>query len=74
MAREEYARSARTARGRVRGLPGPLRGTRIRDITVSKAGASPAWSAVTVKARGRARPSAAKWTLVLSPPREHPIA
>lgn len=27
MAREEYARSARTARGRVRGLPGPLRGT-----------------------------------------------
>ncbi|MET9862654.1 helix-turn-helix domain-containing protein [Streptomyces smyrnaeus] len=29
----------------------------MRDITVSKAGASPAWPAVTVKARGRARPS-----------------
>ncbi len=39
IARKEYARSARTARGRVRGLPGPVRGTRIRDITVSKAGA-----------------------------------
>ncbi|GGT81200.1 hypothetical protein GCM10010256_46170 [Streptomyces coeruleorubidus] len=60
--------------GRVRGLPGPLRGTRMRDITVSKAGASPAWPAVTVKARGRARPSAARWTLVLSPPRERPSA
>lgn len=52
----------------------PLRGTRMRDITVSKAGASPAWPAVTVKARGRARPSAARWTLVLSPPRERPSA
>lgn len=39
-AREEYGRSARTTRGRVRGLPTPLRGTRMRDITVSKAGAS----------------------------------
>jgi hypothetical protein len=68
------ARPARTARGRVRGLPGPVRGTRMRDITVSKAGASPAWPAVTVKARGRAWPSAARWTLVLSPPRERPSA
>lgn len=74
MAREEYARSARTARGRVRGLPGPSRGTRMRDITISKAGASPAWPAVTVKARGRAWPSAARWTSVLSPPRERPSA
>ncbi|MGX5215026.1 hypothetical protein ACWKT3_41185 [Streptomyces violaceus] len=30
--------------------------------------------AVTVKARGRAWPSAARWTLVLSPPRERPSA
>ena len=74
MAREEYARSARTVRGRVLGLPGPVRGTRMRDITVSKAGASPAWPAVTVNARGRARPSAARWTLVLNPPRERPSA
>lgn len=58
--------------GRVPGLPGPRRGTRMRDITVSKARASPAWPAVTVKARGRARPSAARWTLVLNPPRERP--
>ncbi|MEY9484231.1 hypothetical protein RKD26_000025 [Streptomyces calvus] len=54
--------------------PGLLRGTRMRDITVSKAGASPDWPAVTVKARGRARPSAARWILVLSPPRERPSA
>lgn len=60
--------------GRVRGLPEPVRGRWMRDITVSKAGASPAWPAVTVKARGRARPSAARWTLVLSPPRERPSA
>jgi hypothetical protein len=31
MAREEYARSARTARCRVRGRPGPLRGTQTED-------------------------------------------
>lgn len=36
MAHEEYARSARTVRDRVRQLPGPLRGTRMRDITVSE--------------------------------------
>jgi hypothetical protein len=35
IAREEYARSASTAKGRDRGLPGPVRGTRMRDITVS---------------------------------------
>lgn len=67
MAPEEYARSARTARGRVRGPPGPLRGTRMPEITVSKAGASPAWPAVRVKARGHARPSAARRTFVLDP-------
>jgi hypothetical protein len=43
-------------------------------MTVSKAGASPAWPAVTVRARGRAWPSAARWILVLSPPRERPSA
>ncbi|GAA2345442.1 hypothetical protein GCM10010416_79080 [Streptomyces caniferus] len=60
------SRSAGTARGRVRGLPGPVRGTRMQDITVSKAGASPGWPAVTVKTRGRARLTAARWTLVLA--------
>jgi hypothetical protein len=42
IARDEYARSARTASGRVLGLPRPLRGTRMPAMTASKAGASPA--------------------------------
>lgn len=57
-------RRVRSTRGRPErsgSRPRPARsgrGTRMRAITVSKAGASPAWPAVTVKARGRARPSA----------------
>ena len=44
------------------------------DITVLKAGDYLAWPAVRVKARDRARPSAARWILVPSPPRERPSA
>jgi hypothetical protein len=59
MARKEYARSARTAMGRRRGLPGLSRGTRMRDITAYKADASPALQAVRVKREAvRGRPHA----------------
>lgn len=57
MARDEYALSARTAAGRVRGRP-RRRGTRSRVITSAKAGASPACPAVRWKA-GRTSPSSA---------------
>lgn len=50
------------------------RGTRMRAMTVSKAGASPVWPAVTAKARGGVPSSAARGTLVLSPPWERPGA
>lgn len=73
MARDEYALSARTASGRVRGRP-RSRGTRRRAITAAKAGASPACPAVRWKARGRQLPSAARWIFVVSPPRERPMA
>lgn len=65
--------SARTTAGAVRGLPAG-RGTLIRAMTCSKAGASPACPAVTRNARGRHRPSAARWIFVVSPPRERPRA
>lgn len=52
MAREEYALSARTTSGRVRGLP-RRRGTRKRAITSVTAGASPACPAVKTNARSR---------------------
>lgn len=73
MAREEYALSARTTSGLVRGRP-RARGTCRRAITAVKAGASPAWPAVRTIADGRQRPSAARWTFVVSPPRERPMA
>lgn len=43
-------------------------------MTSVKAGASPAWPAVSTNARGWQRPSAARWIFVVSPPRERPIA
>ncbi len=67
-------RSARTMVGRIRGRPGPVLGTRMRAMTVSEAGASPAWPAVPVRAKGRAWLSAVKWILVPNPPRERPSA
>lgn len=73
MAREEYALSARTTSGRVRGRPRG-RGTRRRAITSGNAGASPACPAVRTKTRGLHRSSDARWTLVVSPPRDRPMA
>lgn len=72
LAREEYALSARTTSGRVRGRP-TRRGMRSRAITSVKAGASPACPAVSTKARGRQLPSAARRIFVVSPPRERPM-
>lgn len=74
IAREEYERSARRVCGRVLGLPRLARGTRMPAMIASKAGASPAWAAVTWRVRGRARPSLVRWTSVLRPPRERPSA
>ncbi len=66
--REEYALSARTTSGLVRGRP-RRRGTRRRATTFVKAGASPAWPAVRTNAGGRQRPSTTMWIFVVSPPR-----
>ena len=56
-----------------------------RSATVSRAGSRPsrragtaalseAWPGVITKRRGRPRPSTTTWILVLSPPRERPMA
>lgn len=50
------------------------RGTRKRVMTCTNAGASPAWPGVSTKAGGLQRLSAARWILVVSPPRERPRA
>ncbi|MFE2569847.1 DUF3710 domain-containing protein [Streptomyces mirabilis] len=63
----------RTTAGRVRGRP-RRRGTRRAAMTLSKAGASPAWPGVRTKTKGRHRPSAARWTFVVRPPRDRPRA
>lgn len=73
IAREEYALSARTTSGLVRGRPRG-RGRRRRAMASVKTGASPAWPAVRTNARGRQRASAARWIFVVSPPRERPMA
>src|SRR3954466_10702432 len=72
--RLEYALSARTRPGRVRGLPGPRRAMRTRRITGSNPRASLRWPALVTLASGRARLSAARGILVLRPPRERPSA
>lgn len=73
IAREELVLSARTTSGLVRGRP-RCRGTRRRPMTSVKAGASPACPAVRTNVRGRQRASAARWILVVSPPRDRPTA
>jgi hypothetical protein len=72
MACEDYALSASTASGRIRGRPRPTRPT----ATVARVGskATESWRCPTVvrNPSGRHRPSAARWTLVESPPRDRP--
>ena len=73
LAREEYALSAATASGRVRGRPtGPR--TLTFSSTAMNRGLSAACPGVSTNAGGRQRRSAARWTLLVSPPRERPSA
>jgi len=46
----------------------------IAFISGMNCGQSPCWPAVVSRATGRQRRSAARWILVLSPPRDRPIA
>src|SRR5271169_7208126 len=72
--REEYALSAIARPGRRRGRPGPRRWTRIASISGTNRGESPCWPQLVSRAIGRQRRSAARWILVVRPPRERPIA
>src|SRR5271165_2030629 len=72
-AREEYALSAIARPGRCRGLPRPRRGMRIASISGTNRGESPCWPQLVSRAMGRHRRSAARWILVVSPPRDRPI-
>jgi hypothetical protein len=56
----------------VRGLPSPVRGTRMRSRTGIICGASPHWPGVTSRASGLQPPSLARWILLVSPPRDLP--
>ena len=73
MARLEYALSARTRWGRVRGLPAPTRSTRRLASRCSNTGASLACPAETTTTNGRPPPSTRWWILLVKPPRERPI-
>lgn len=70
--RESYALSARTRSGRLRGLPGPRRGTRMASSTGSNCGESPRWPAMITTLTGFRPCSTARWILVVRPPRERP--
>lgn len=70
--RQAYALSARTRLGRVRGLPGPRRGTRMRPKTASNCGEPPGCPAVITIGMGFCRCSTATCSLVARPPRERP--
>lgn len=68
--REEYALSPRIASGRVRGRPGPVRGTRIAPSRLGNIGESFACPGPRSSNSGRPLLSRRWWILVLSPPRE----
>lgn len=63
-----------TASGLRRGRPAPVRGTLTPSMTSSDTVESLTLPGVTTTARGRPRPSQARWTLVVSPPRDRPSA
>lgn len=60
--------------GRVRGRPGPTLGTLTAPSTCSKRVQSLALPPDKTNPRGRPSPSQARWTFVLSPPRDRPRA
>lgn len=72
--RDEYALSAMTVSGLWHGRPAPVRGTRTDSSTALNTVQSLTLPGVRMTARGRPRPSQARWTLVVSPPRERPCA
>ena len=65
--RDEYALSARTRTGRVRGRPGPTRGTAIASSSGANIGESPPWPGPRSTTRGRPLPSHRWWILVRQP-------
>ena len=73
MALEEYALSPASDTGRVRGRPGPTRGTDSWPSNRISIGASPPCPAATAMTSGRPRPSTSRWVFVLSPPRDRPM-
>jgi hypothetical protein len=74
LAADEYALSAIAVPGRVRGRPFPRRAMRTWFSSGMNCGQSPCWPGVRIRVTGRQRRSAAKWILVLSPPRDRPSA
>src|ERR1017187_783472 len=74
LAAAEQALSAIARPGRRRGLPGPRRAMRIASISGMNRGESPCWPGLVSRATGRQRRSAARGILVVSPPRDRPIA
>lgn len=72
--RAEYALSARSETGVVRGLPGPSRAMLSSANSFGSAGESLAWPGVTAMTSGSPLPSTSAWVLVVKPPRERPIA
>ena len=74
MAADEYALSAIARPGRVRGRPLPRRAMRTCSSSGMNCGQLPCWPGVKIRVTGRHRRSAARWILVLSPPRDRPSA
>ena len=70
---EEYALSAMTASGRVRGRPRPDAVPRISSSTCSSMAPSFRCPPVMTTASGRPCPSTAWWILVVNPPRDLPM-
>src|SRR5712692_4556116 len=74
LAAAEYALSAIVRPGRRRGRPFPRRRMLMASISGMNRGESPCWPGLVSRATGRQRRSAVRWILVVSPPRERPIA
>jgi hypothetical protein len=70
----EHRALAITRAGRLRGRPGPARGTCTRARTRSSWVVSATCPPVTCSASGRPPPSTAKWIFVLQAPRDRPSA
>lgn len=69
--RLEWALSASSASGRVRGRPGPLRATRRRSRRTGRMGLSPPWPGPATMTSGRPLPSTRVWSLVVVSRADH---